>query len=141
MEEIEKLAAAVARDQSGVAIGSRALDRSLIGVHQPGMRETAGKIFNAVMRLTIGLPIHDTQCGFKLFRRDIAQQVFQRQTLEGFGFDVEILYIAHRLGWKISEVPVRWNHAENSRVSALNGIHAFAELARVRWNALNGRYR
>lgn len=141
MEELEKLAAAISREKSLVAIGSRALDRSLIGVHQPGLRETAGKIFNAVMRLTIGLPIHDTQCGFKLFQRDVAKAVFGRQTLEGFGFDVEVLYIAHRLGYKISEVPVRWNHAENSRVSALNGIHAFGELARVRWNALRGLYK
>ena len=141
MAELEKLWAALQRDGSTVAIGSRALDRSLIGVHQPGFRETAGKIFNFVMRVVIGLPISDTQCGFKLFRRDVATRVFAKQTLEGFGFDVEVLFLAKKLGAKISEVPVRWNHAENSRVSALNGIQAFMELAQVRWNDLLGRYR
>ena len=141
MEEIEKLWSGIEKSQSQAAIGSRALDRSLIGVHQPGLRETAGKIFNAVMRVTVGLPFCDTQCGFKLFRRDMAQKVFARQTLEGFGFDVEVLFIARKLGFQVLEVPVRWNHAENSRVGTLNGLRAFWELAQVRWNSLRGRYR
>lgn len=141
IEEIEKLWAAIQRDQSQVAIGSRALDRSLIGVHQPGFRETAGKIFNAVMRVFIRLPLSDTQCGFKLFRKDVARQVFSKQKLEGFGFDVEVLYLARKAGRRISEVPVRWNHADNSRVSAMNGIRAFVELLEVRWNSLLGRYK
>ena len=123
-----------------IAIGSRALDRSLIGVHQPGFRETAGKFFNAVMRATIGLPIADTQCGFKLFRGDVAMQVFTLQTLERFGFDVEILLIAARHGYRIAEVPVRWNHAEGSKVGMLTGLRAFVELAQVRINAARGRY-
>ena len=88
IEELEKLWCATVRQRAEIAIGSRALDRSLIGVHQPGFREAAGKFFNCVMRLTVGLPIADTQCGFKLFRSDVARRIFSRQRLERFGFDV-----------------------------------------------------
>jgi glycosyltransferase involved in cell wall biosynthesis len=141
IEELEKLWKMACMSKAAVVIGSRALDRSLIGVHQPGFRETAGRIFNRVMRLVTGLRIADTQCGFKLFRADVAKEVFSRQRLERFGFDVEVLYIAKRLGQQIVEVPVRWNHAEGSKVGMLSGLRAFAELAEVRMNSLRGRYR
>jgi dolichyl-phosphate beta-glucosyltransferase len=141
IEELNKLWCALQSKRAEIAIGSRALDRSLIGIHQPGFRETAGKFFNAVMRVTIGLRIADTQCGFKLFRGDVARQLFSQQTLERFGFDVEILFIANRRGYRIAEVPVRWNHAEGSKVGMLTGLRAFAELAQVRINAARGRYR
>ena len=141
IEELEKLWCAISRQNAQIAIGSRAIDPSLIGVHQPRMRETAGKFFNAVMRAAIGLRISDTQCGFKLFRGDIVFEVFSRQKLERFGFDVEVLYIAQRRGYKIAEVPVRWNHVEGSKVSMLTGLHAFAELAQIRMNSLRGLYR
>ncbi|MES1257183.1 MAG: dolichyl-phosphate beta-glucosyltransferase [Acidobacteriota bacterium] len=138
--ELETLWLAMGRERAQVAIGSRALDRSLIGVHQPGIRETAGKIFNMIMRLSTGLPFSDTQCGFKLFRRDVAREVFSRQLLERFGFDVEVLFIARKRGYRIAEVPVRWNHAEGSKVGMFTGLHAFVELAQVRLNDLRGRY-
>jgi glycosyltransferase involved in cell wall biosynthesis len=141
IEELEKLWTAVQSEGAEIAIGSRALDRSLIGVHQPGMRENAGKIFNAVMRVVVGLNIADTQCGFKLFRGDIVKKVFSRQRLERFGFDVEVLFIAKQLGLRIAEVPVRWNHAEGSKVGMFSGLHAFAELAEVRLNSIKGLYR
>lgn len=141
IEELDKLWDATVRDGSHVAIGSRAIDRSLIGVHQPGMRETAGKIFNAVMRGVTGLQIADTQCGFKLFHGSASLAIFPRQTQERFGFDVEILFIAKKLGFRISEVPVRWNHVEGSKVGMLTGLHAFTELLQVRWNDLRGKYR
>jgi glycosyltransferase involved in cell wall biosynthesis len=141
IEELDKLWAAIERDGSQVAIGSRALDRSLIGVHQPGIREGAGRVFNTVMRTVVGLPIADTQCGFKLFHSSAAQDVFSRQTQERFGFDVEILFIAKKHGFRISEVPVRWNHVEGSKVGMMTGLHAFSELAAVRWNDLRGKYR
>jgi glycosyltransferase involved in cell wall biosynthesis len=141
IEELDKLWEATVREGSHVAIGSRALDRSLIGVHQPGLRETAGKVFNAVMRSVVGLQIADTQCGFKLFHGSAALAIFPRQTQERFGFDVEILFIAKKLGFRISEVPVRWNHVEGSKVGMLTGLHAFTELAQVRWNDLRGKYR
>lgn len=141
IEELEKLWAAAARENAPVAIGSRALDRSLIGVHQPGFRESAGKVFNAVMRRVIGLDISDTQCGFKLFRGDVAEAVFSRQLLERFGFDVEVLFIASRLGYRIAEVPVRWDHVDGSKVGMFTGLRAFAELAEIRWNSMRGLYR
>lgn len=141
IEELDKLWSAVERESADVAIGSRALDRSLIGIHQPGLRETAGRVFNVAMRMTIGLPIRDTQCGFKLFRGELVREIFSRQTLERFGFDVEVLFIAQHLGYKIAEVPVRWNHAEGSKVGMLTGLRAFLELAEVRANSLRGRYR
>jgi glycosyltransferase involved in cell wall biosynthesis len=141
IEELDKLWSAVEGERADVAIGSRALDRSLIGIHQPGVRETAGRVFNVAMRMTIGLPIKDTQCGFKLFRGGLVKEIFTRQTIERFGFDVEVLFIARQLGYKIAEVPVRWNHAEGSKVGMLTGLRAFLELAEIRANSLRGRYR
>jgi glycosyltransferase involved in cell wall biosynthesis len=141
IEELEKLWRTVAESKKVIAIGSRALDRSLIGVHQPGYRETMGRVFNGVMRAATGLPISDTQCGFKLFRGDVAQEVFSRQILERFGFDAEVLYIASRRNYRIAEVPVRWNHVEGSKVGMLTGLHAFGELAEIRLNSLRGKYR
>ena len=141
IEELEKLWRAVAGGKDAIAIGSRAIDRSLIGVHQPGHRETMGRIFNGAMRVATGLPISDTQCGFKLFRGDVAREVFSRQRLERFGFDAEVLYIAVHRGYGIAEVPVRWNHVDGSKVGMLTGLRAFAELAEIRANSLRGKYR
>jgi len=141
IDELDKLWCQTARQGASIAIGSRALDRSLIGVHQPGFRESAGKVFNAVMRVVAGLSFADTQCGFKLFSASAAEGIFPRQTIERFGFDVEILFIARRLGFKTIEVPVRWNHVDGSKVGMFNGIHAFKELADVRFNDLMGYYK
>jgi glycosyltransferase involved in cell wall biosynthesis len=141
IEELEKLWNAVKGGDAAVAIGSRALDRSLIGVHQPGFRETAGKMFNFVMQVFTGLPIRDTQCGFKLFRGDVAGPVFERQRIDRFGFDAEALFIAQKLGHKIAEIPVRWNHVEGSKIGMLNGAQSFLDLARIRWNQVSGKYR
>ena len=141
IDELDKLWGRLSESGAQIAIGSRALDRSLIGVHQPGFRESAGRIFNAVMRGVTGLPFADTQCGFKLFREDAAREVFARQTLERFGFDVEVLFVARKLGYKAVEVPVRWNHAEGSKVGMFTGLHAFGELAEVRFNDLMGYYK
>ncbi len=141
IDELDKLWGRLNESGAQIAIGSRALDRSLIGVHQPGFRESAGKIFNAVMRGVTGLPFADTQCGFKIFREDAAREVFARQTLERFGFDVEVLFVARKLGYKAVEVPVRWNHAEGSKVGMFTGLHAFGELAEVWFNDLMGYYK
>ncbi|HKD07715.1 MAG TPA: dolichyl-phosphate beta-glucosyltransferase [Bryobacteraceae bacterium] len=140
IEELDKLWCELLKRRADIAIGSRALDRSLIGVHQPGFRETAGKFFNLVMRAATGLPFADTQCGFKLFRAEAAREIFARQTLERFGFDVEILFIARKLGYSTIEIPVKWNHVEGSKVGMFTGLHAFVELAQVRLNSLTGRY-
>lgn len=141
IEELEKLEAALESQGGDGAIGSRALDRSLVGKHQSVFRELSGRVFNLAMRLVTGLPYKDTQCGFKVFRRDVAQAVCRRQLAEGFGFDVEILFIARRLGYRVIEVPVRWFNVEGTKVSLWNGIAAFGDPLRVRWNALRGRYR
>jgi glycosyltransferase involved in cell wall biosynthesis len=141
IEELDKLIAAVERENAKVAIGSRALDRSLVGVHQSPFREFAGRVFNVLMRLVTGLPFRDTQCGFKLFEAAAAREIFSRQTLEGFSFDVEDLVIAKVLGLKAVEVPVVWNNVEGTKVSALNGAASYAALIGIRWRALTGRYK
>lgn len=139
--EIEKLTAAVEREAADVAIGSRALDRSLIGVRQPAGREYAGRIFNVVMRIITGLPFADTQCGFKLYRSDVARRIFAKQQLEGFGFDVEDLFLAQLFRFKVVEVPVRWNNVEGTKVSLLHGFDSFVDPVRIRWFQVKGRYR
>jgi glycosyltransferase involved in cell wall biosynthesis len=139
--ELEKLWNAVERDGAQVAVGSRAVDRSLVGVHQPMLREAVGRVFNATMRLVTGLPFKDTQCGFKLFQTSIGRKVFSRQQLDGFGFDVEVLFIAKKLGFRAVEVPVRWDNVEGTKVSLLLGFKAFLDLLKVRGNALQGKYK
>ena len=141
IEDLDRLAEAVKGGQADGAIGSRALDRSLVLRHQSPLREFSGRIFNLAMRLITGLPYRDTQCGFKLFRRDVAQCMAARQLLDGFGFDVEILHIARKHGYRILEVPVRWANAEGTKVSLLKGLAAFLDPLRVRWNDLRGRYK
>jgi glycosyltransferase involved in cell wall biosynthesis len=141
IEELEKLWTRVQEARAQVAIGSRALDRSLIGVRQPAFREFAGKLFNLGARVMTGLPFSDTQCGFKLFETRAAREIFRRQQLERFGFDVEILFIARKLGYSTIEVPVRWNDVAGTKVSPLNGLSAFLDPMRVRLNQIKGRYR
>ena len=141
IEEVEKLLAAVDSEGADAAIGSRALDRSLVSVHQSALREFSGRFFNLVMRVVTGLPFLDTQCGFKLFRREAAQEIFSRVRIDGFGFDVEALFIARKRGFKTVEVPVRWNDVAGSKVGTLSGLSAFLDPLRVRWNQLRGRYK
>ena len=139
--ELETLWQSAERTQARAAIGSRALDRSLVGVHQPFFREAMGRIFNFTMRLTTGLPFRDTQCGFKLFETRAAREIFGRQLLDGFGFDVEVLYIAQRLGYKSIEVPVKWNDVAGTKVSLWRGMAAFLDPCKVRWHGISGKYR
>ena len=139
--ELEKLWSAAQREGAKVAVGSRAVDRSLVGVHQSPLRELSGRIFNLAMRVVTGLPFKDTQCGFKLFESRAAREVFSRQQLDGFGFDVEVLFIARKLKYKSIEVPVRWDNVEGTKVSLFLGVTAFLDPLRVRWHALNGKYK
>jgi glycosyltransferase involved in cell wall biosynthesis len=141
IEDLEKLWSAAEEKGAQVAIGSRAIDRSLVGVHQPLLREAGGRLFNVVMRIVTGLPFHDTQCGFKLFERNAAGEIFRRQLLDGFGFDVEVLYIGRRLKYHAIEVPVRWNDVAGTKVSTWSGITAFLDPLKVRWNGVSGKYR
>jgi dolichyl-phosphate beta-glucosyltransferase len=141
IEELGKLISAARRENAAVAIGSRALDRKLVKVHQPMMREVSGRAFNIVMRTVTGLPFRDTQCGFKLFRGDAAREIFSRQIEEGFSFDVEDLLIAHALGLRSIEVPVEWSNVEGTKVSLAQGMKSFADLVRIRGRALRGDYK
>ncbi len=141
IEELEKLWTAASDAGAQVAVGSRALDRSLVGVHQPWLRESAGKLFNLAVRAVTGLPFHDTQCGFKLFETRSAREIFRRQQIERFGFDVEALFIARRLGYSVIEVPVQWNDVAGTKVSTIGGLAAFLDPLRVRWHEMRGRYR
>lgn len=139
IEEVEKLLAAAAGGAE-VAIGSRALDRSLIGIRQPLSRRFFGRVFNLWVRLLTGLQIADTQCGFKLFTRRAAEQVLAKQRIERAAFDVELLFLARKMRIPIAEVPVVWNDAPDSSVGLLTGSRAFVDVARVRWNDWTNRY-
>lgn len=139
IEEAEKLFAALR--SADVAIGSRALDRSLIQVHESRSREFAGILFNRMVRIATGLPFKDTQCGFKAFRTDRARVIFEQQTIEGFGFDPEILFLAERHALRTVEVPVVWAHDPRTKVHMTrDSMQMFAALWKIRWNALRGRY-
>lgn len=143
--EAPKLLEPIAEGQVNVSIGSRALNRELIGVHQPRMREFGGMIFNLCMRTITGLKFKDTQCGFKAFRREPALPVFKLQRIDRFGFDPEVLYIAKKHGNRILEVPVAWNHCEGGELQSKwnylrDSIDMFADLIRIRLNDVAGRY-
>jgi glycosyltransferase involved in cell wall biosynthesis len=140
MEEAGRLFAAIAAG-ADIAIGSRWLERGRQTHRQPLYRQFFGRCFNAVCRMVMRLPFADTQCGFKAFTRAAAQTVFQLQTIERWGFDPEILFIAIKRGFRIVEVPVSWAHDERTRMSYLkDGMQMLKELALVRWNALTGHY-
>jgi glycosyltransferase involved in cell wall biosynthesis len=140
MEEAELLFAAIDAG-ADVAIGSRWLDKQKQTIHQPMYRRFFGRCFNWVTRHMIGLPFKDTQCGFKAFKREAAQTIFRLQTIERWGFDPEILFIARKLKFRIVEVPVTWGHDERSRISYLkDGMKMLEEMAEIRTNSLRGRY-
>jgi len=140
IEEADGLFAAIAAG-ADIAIGSRWLERARQSIRQPLYRQFFGRCFNAVTRLVMGLPFADTQCGFKAFTRAAAQTVFQLQTIDRWGFDPEILFIALKRGYRIVEVPVSWAHDERTRISYIkDGMRMLEDIAIVRWNALLGRY-
>ena len=140
IEELEKLLAAIEAG-SEVAIGSRAIDPSLVLVRQSSFREAAGFIFNRFARLLMGLPFHDTQCGLKAFLRHPSKILFEQQRVEGFGFDPELLFLAKHHGLRVVEVPVRCAHDPATKVRIFrDGLLMFADLFLTRWNWLLGRY-
>jgi dolichyl-phosphate beta-glucosyltransferase len=138
--ELSKLYQCALRNAAAVSIGSRAIDRRLVSVHQSLFREFGGRFFNLLMRVVTGLPFLDTQCGFKLYRADAASTVFSRQILDGFSFDVEDVFIAHRLGLKVIEVPVLWANVEGTKVSLRSTLRAFLDLFRIRFFSAEGKY-
>jgi len=120
------------RDGAGVAIASRALKDSEIELHQPWYREAMGKVFNRLVRIFVLGGVRDTQCGFKAFTAEVAEQVFPALQTRGFGFDVEILYRAQKAGYKIVEVPTRWINSPQSRVHPIrHSLAMFIELLAI----------
>jgi dolichyl-phosphate beta-glucosyltransferase len=139
IEEAAKLLSAL--ETHDVAIGSRALNRKLIAVHESHFREFAGIVFNCIVRIVLWLPFADTQCGFKAFHRGRSRIVFEQQRVERFGFDPELLFLALRHGLTVAEVPVRWSHDPRTRVAMMrDSVKMFAEVWWIRWNAVVGRY-
>ena len=139
IEEAGKLIDAL--ETHDVAIGSRALDRSKISVHESPFREFAGIIFNKIVRIILWLPFVDTQCGFKAFRTENCKVIFEQQTIERFGFDPELLFLARRHGLRSVEISVRWGHSPATTVSMLrDSLQMFIDVFTIRWNALTGRY-
>ncbi|HYL63333.1 MAG TPA: dolichyl-phosphate beta-glucosyltransferase [Candidatus Methylomirabilis sp.] len=139
IEEAPKLLHAL--DTHDVAIGSRALDRKLITVHESRFREFAGIVFNIIVRITLRLPFVDTQCGFKAFRRERCKILFEQQRIQRFGFDPELLYLARHHGLKTIEIPVRWAHSPATKINMLrDSVQMFLDVFTIRWNALRGRY-
>jgi dolichyl-phosphate beta-glucosyltransferase len=141
IEEVEKLLTAL-RGGATLAIASRALPESNIAVHQPWHRELVGRVGNLLVRLLAVHGLADTQCGFKLFPREIAQRLFGAQRMTGIAFDMEVLFLAQRAKLAIAEVPVTWIDSPESRFSRVrDGLDALKDLLRIRWNWMLGRYR
>lgn len=141
IEELPKLVQPIFNNEYDVTFGSRALDRSLIGTHQPWQREQGGKIMNLVIRAFSGLPFSDTQCGFKAFNMEKFRPLLDVMKIDRFGFDVEFLFVANYRGLRLSEIPVRWNDAEGSKVSVFRDTRRmFTELSIIRKNAKKGVY-
>lgn len=139
--EVPKLVNPIERGEFDLTFGSRALDRNLIGVHQPWRREQGGRIINLIVRLATGLPFWDTQCGFKAFRMDVCRPIIEAATIERFGFDVEYLYVAYLAELRLKEIAVRWDHNEGSKLSVLRDTPRLLEEVRtVRKRVKRGVY-
>jgi glycosyltransferase involved in cell wall biosynthesis len=139
--EEKKLVEPIANGDCDVAFGSRALDRSLIGVHQSWRREQGGRVFNLVVRLATGMPFWDTQCGFKAFRMSVCRPLIEAATIDRFGFDVELLYLAFRAGLNLKEIPVRWDHNEGSKITLFtDSFKMVNEVGLIRQQARRGVY-
>ena len=141
IEEMTKLVEPIREGKTDVAFGSRALDRSLIGTHQPWFREQGGRVVNFMIRKMSGLDFTDTQCGFKAFNMVEFRPLLDMMTIDRFGFDVEFLFVANHNGLRLAEIPVRWNDVAGSKVSVVRDTRRmFNELRQIRRNAGIGVY-
>ncbi len=123
-----------------VAIGSREAPGAK-RFNEPHYRHLMGRVFNFYVKVLAVPGFQDTQCGFKCFRREVARDLFSTQIIDGFAFDVEVLFIALRRGYRIVEVPINWYHRTNSRVNPIRDtFNMIREVLRIRWNGWNGRY-
>jgi len=141
IEEVDKLLSALQSSGADAAVGSRALKRELIGIHQPLFRDLGGRFFNLFVRAFTGLRLRDTQCGFKLFKSSSTRRAFEQMRIERFGFDPELLFLIERNGGRIVEVPVRWNNNPATKVRFLrDSTRMFLDLIAIRWRAFTGKY-
>jgi len=132
IEELEKLKRAIGQG-ADIAIGSRVAKGSNIIRRQNKVRESMGKVFNYFVRAILGLSVRDTQCGFKLFKRDAALDIFSLQKIDGFSFDAELLYIAKRKGYNVKAVPVVWANSPNSKVKMFSSsFNMLMDLFRIK---------
>jgi dolichyl-phosphate beta-glucosyltransferase len=140
IEELPKLLNALSNG-ADIAIGSRWLQSETQTQRQPLHRQLFGRIFNLMLRITLGLHFKDTQCGFKAFQRQAVQKIFPLQKIERWGFDPEILFLARKFGFRVQEVPVAWAHSGGTRIHPLtDGSRMFWEMLRIRWYELTGKY-
>lgn len=138
--EVERLMERL-RSGSDVAIGSRALPASRVEIRQPWYRENMGRLFNLLVQALVVRGIQDTQCGFKCFTREAARDICRRMTRERFAFDVEMLYLARVMDYRVAEVPIVWRNSAETKVNAIrDSASMFADLVRIRWSHLYDRY-
>src|ERR1700730_4805842 len=143
--EAPKLVDPIRSGKYDLTFGSRALDRRLIGVHQSWRREQGGRVFNLIVRLATGLPFWDTQCGFKAFRMNVCRPLIEAAQIDRFGFDVELLYLAHLARLRLREIPVRWDHNDGGALDASgnysrDSLRMINEVRRIRRAADAGEY-
>ena len=138
--QVFKSRASVSSARLGILIASREVQGS-VRIGEPIWRHLIGKAFNLWVKLLVGSKFDDTQCGFKLFSRGAAQPIFERVSIQGFGFDAEMLYLAHLLQFEIGELGVEWRHSSDSRVGFISGIGGFVDVARIFSRRVTGRYR
>ncbi len=139
ISELTRFLDTAERAGGDILVGSREA-RGARRVGEPWSRHAIGRVFNWVVKLLVLRGIDDTQCGFKLFSGRAAEALFPLQQLDGFGFDVEILFLARRAGLVIREIPVTWVYGRESKVNLASGARGFLDLVAVRWNQLRGAY-
>ena len=145
ISETPKLVDPIRSGEADLTFGSRALDRRLIGVHQPWRREQGGRVFNLIVRTATGLPFWDTQCGFKAFRMSVCRPLIEAAQIDRFGFDVELIYLAHLANLRLLEIPVRWDHTAGGPLDASttysrDSLRMINEVRRIRRSAAEGMY-
>ena len=143
--EVPKLAEPIKTGEYDLTFGSRGLDRGLIGVHQPWRREQGGRVFNLIVRLATALPFWDTQCGFKAFRMSVCRPLIEAAQIDRFGFDVELIYLAHLAQLRLREIPVRWDHSAGGPLDASanysrDSVRMINEVRRIRREVDRGTY-
>ena len=141
IEEYERLMEVSRSGDYDLVFGSRALDESRIEIKQPFIRRLMGKIFNGGVRIITGLPFKDTQCGFKLLARDRLEPVVELMRIDRFSFDVELIFLAWRLGLRVKEVPVIWRDSPRSKVKMVkDSFNMILDIWRIRRNYVRGLY-